>query len=126
MIGLKILDRYILKKFCVILLLALLTFLAVFHIVDVIEKIDKFIRAKMTVSEVGIYYLYQLPFFMNIVLPMSVLLAAVFTIGTLSKNNELAAIKSSGISLYRVSIPLLAMGLFFSTVSYCFDNILVN
>ena len=121
----KILDRYILQKFWVILIISLITFLAVFHIVDVIEKIDKFLRATMALSAVGTYYLYQLPFFINIALPMSVLLATVFTIGMLSKNNELAAIKSSGISLYRVSVPLLAMGILLSAFSYFFDDTLV-
>jgi len=125
MIEMKILDRYILKKFFVIFLLSLITFLLIFNIVDVIEKIDKFIRAKMTLSAVGIYYLYQFPFFINIAIPMSLLLASVFTIGILSKNNELAAIKASGISLYRLSAPLLLIGLIFSIGSFFFEDTLV-
>ncbi|MCK4297733.1 MAG: LptF/LptG family permease [Candidatus Marinimicrobia bacterium] len=125
MFGFKLIDRYVLKKFIVIFLLSLITFILIFNIVDIIEKIDKFIRAKMSLAAVGTYCLYQLPLFINIAIPMSLLLASVFTIGTLSKNNELAAIKSSGISLYRLSAPLLFVGLLFSVGSFFFEDTLV-
>lgn len=118
----KILDRYILRKFFGIFLLCLIAFLIIFLIVDVIEKIDKYIKAQMSISEVLTYYLYQLPFFIDIAIPMSLLLASVFTIGTLSKNNELAAIKSSGVSLYRLSTPLLITGALFSIGLFLFED----
>ena len=121
----KILDKYILKRFLFTFLLAILVFLTIFHVVDVIENIDRFLRNEMSMYEVALYYLYQLPFFIDISLPMSMLLASVFTIGILSKNNELTAIKSVGISLYRVSTPLLILSFFISIGAFFFNDYLV-
>jgi LPS export ABC transporter permease LptG len=118
----KLLDRYILRKFFGIFGLSMVGFIVIFFIVDVIEKIDQFLKAQMNLPELAQFYLYQIPFFIDIALPMSLLLAAVFTVGLLSKNNELAAMKSSGISLYRISTTLLIVGLLFSIGAYFFED----
>jgi lipopolysaccharide export system permease protein len=89
------------KKFLSIFILSLLAFLVIFNIVDLIEKLDKFLKNQMSVSLIARFLPYQLPYYLNVALPESLLLAAVFTIGLLAKHNELAANKSSGISLYR-------------------------
>lgn len=125
MFEFKLLDRYVLKNFFLLFILCLISFLVIFNIVDLIEKLDKFLKAKMNTSMILSFYLYQLPFYVNIAIPMALLLAAVFTIGTLSKNNELAALKSSGISLYRISIPLLTVGFLFSIGSFFFEDTIV-
>jgi lipopolysaccharide export system permease protein len=122
---LKILDRYVIKKFLLLFLVSLLTFLVIFHIVDVIEKIDKFLKSEMSFMDVLIFYYYQLPWFIDIAIPMSLLLAAVFTIGSMGKSNELGAIKSSGISLYRLTAPLLMIGLLFSVGQFFFEDAIV-
>lgn len=121
----RILDKYILKRFLFTFFLAILVFLTIFHVVDVIENIDRFLKNSMTLQEVGLYYLYQLPFFIDISLPMSMLLASVFTIGILSKNNELTAIKALGISLYRVSAPLLLLSFLISIGAFFFNDYFV-
>ncbi len=122
---LKILDRYILKKFLSIFILSLLAFLIIFNVVDLIEKLDKFLKNQLPLGLIARFYLYQLPYYINVAIPMSLLLAAVFTIGLLGKHNELAAIKSSGISLYRVSIPMLLTGILISIGSFLFDDYVV-
>lgn len=121
----KILDRYIIRKFITLFFLSMLVFLVIFQIVDVIEKIDKFLKSGMSFGDVAWFYYYQLPWFVHIALPMSLLLASVFTIGTMGKSNELGAIKSSGISLYRISAPLLLIGLMFSIGSFFFEDAVV-
>ena len=125
MIEVKLLDRYVLRKFFLLFILSLLAFLAIFNIVDLIEKMDKFLKAQMHGRLIATFYLYQLPYYVDIAIPMALLLASVFTIGTLSKHNELAALKSSGISLYRLSIPLLFTGLLFSIGSFFFQDSVV-
>ncbi len=126
MIGMKILDRYILKKFLTIFLFTMVAFLAIFHVVDVIEKIDYFLKSQMTITQILIFYYYQLPYYIDLAIPMSLLLASVFTIGILIKHNELAAIKSSGISMYRITSPILILG-FISVIGLFFfeDYVLI-
>jgi len=125
MMEIKILDRYVVKKFISLFFMSLLTFLVIFHIVDIIEKIDKFLRSDMTFIDVAWFYYYQLPWFIDIAIPMSLLLASVFTIGTMGKSNELGAIKSSGISLYRIAVPLLLIGFLITIGSFFFEDAVV-
>jgi len=121
----KVLDRYVVRKFITLFFLSMLVFLVIFQIVDVIEKIDKFLKSEMSFTDVAWFYYYQLPWFIHIALPMSLLLASVFTIGTMGKSNELGAIKSSGISLHRISAPLLLIGLLCSIGSFFFEDAVV-
>ncbi len=125
MMEIKIIDRYVLKKFLSILLMAIIVFLVIFHVVDIIEKIDRFLKNKMTFIQILTFYYYQLPFYISIAIPMSMLLASVFTIGTLAKHNELTALKASGISLHRFSLPILIVGFFISVTSFFFEDFIV-
>ena len=50
------------------------------------------------------------------------LISTVFTVGVLAKRNELTAMKSNGISLYRIAIPITAIGFIVSLISFELDN----
>ena len=122
----KKLDLYLLRQFISILGMSLLGFLSVFIIVDLIENLDRYIDNKMPWDIVLRYYSYSLPYFINIALPMSMMIATVFSIGMMAKRNEWTAMKSSGISLYRLTVPLLLFSIFVSLVSFKFDNSYVS
>ncbi len=122
----KKLDIYVLRQFTGILCICLLGFLSVFVIVDLIENLDRYIDNKMPFNIVLKYYGYSLPYFINIALPMSMMIAAVFSIGLMAKRNEWTAMKSGGISLYRFSVPLLIFSILISLVSFQFDNSYVS
>ena len=94
----KKLDIYLLQKFIVTLLMTLLGFICVILIVDLIENLDRFIDNAIPFNITMKYYLYAIPWFINSRLPMSMLIATVFSIGLLAKKNELTAMKSTGIS----------------------------
>ena len=70
--------------------------------------------------------LYTLPYFLSIGLPMSVLISTVISLGYLVKRNEWTAMKASGISIYRVAIPLVFSGFLLSLLSFFLDNKLVS
>ena len=106
--------------------MAILGFVTVFVIVDLIENIDKFIDNSVQLKIIFLFYLYTLPWFFSIGLPMATLIATVFSIGLMAKRNEWTAMKSSGISLYRIAIPLLFAGIVLSYISYELDNNLVT
>ena len=118
----KKLDLYLLRQFISILGMSLLGFLCVFIIVDLIENLDRYIDNKMPWKIVLQYYGYSLPYFINIALPMSMMIATVFSIGMMVKRNEWTAMKSAGISLYRLTAPLLIFSILISLVSFEFDN----
>ncbi|MFB0515519.1 MAG: LptF/LptG family permease [Candidatus Neomarinimicrobiota bacterium] len=122
----KLLDRYIISRFLSILLGAMVAFITVFLVVDVVENLDKFIDAKMPRQAVVTYYLYTIPWFVSLALPMATLLATFFSMGLLNKRNEITAMKASGFSIRRIGASLLVVGLLISTGSFFFDDLLVS
>ncbi len=118
----KKLDLYLARQFLTIWVMALLGFICVFIIVDIIENLDDFIDNSVPFGIVLRYYFYYLPWFFNIGLPMSTLIATVFSIGLTAKRNELTAMKATGISLYRMSVPLILLGFLISCISFVFED----
>lgn len=120
------LDHYLIRQFVTILVMALIGFISVFIIVDLFENLDRFIDNNVPIALVISYYGYTIPWFVNIGLPMATLIATVFSVGIMVKRNEWTAMKSTGISLYRVAIPLISIGIIISILSFEFDNKLVS
>ena len=120
------LDKYLLSQFFTVLSMSLLGFLAVFLVVDLIENLDRFVDNSVPAVVTITYYLYTIPWFISVALPMSMLISTVFSIGMMVKRNEWTAMKSTGISLYRLSAPLLLVGMMISTLSFLLDNQLVS
>ncbi len=116
----KLIDRYILKKFFFNLTVALSSFIIIFIIVNIIDFLDKFIEKGISSKEILLYYYYTIPYFISIALPMSILISTIFTFGNLQKNNEITAIKASGISIRRAGISILISGIIFCFISFFF------
>ena len=120
------LDKYLLSQFFTVLAMSLFGFLAIFLVVDLIENLDRFVDNSVPAMVTIKYYLYTIPWFISVALPMSMLMSTVFSIGMIVKRNEWTAMKSTGISLYRLSAPLLLVGILMSTLSFLLDNQLVS
>lgn len=122
----KKLDLYLIRQFLTILCLTLAGFVLLILVVDVIENMDKFIDNNVPFAVIVDYYLNSVPWYINIGLPMSMLISSVFSLGMIAKRNELTAMKSSGISLYRIVVPLLIVASLISVLSFQFDNGIVS
>ncbi|RMF06690.1 MAG: YjgP/YjgQ family permease [Candidatus Neomarinimicrobiota bacterium] len=122
----KKLDRYLLRQFLLILTIALIAFNSIFIIVDLIENLDRFIDNAVSGKIVVAYYLYSIPWFINIGFPMATLIATVFSIGLMAKRNEYTVLKAAGVSLYRIAIPLVLLGILLSGLSFELENRLVS
>jgi lipopolysaccharide export system permease protein len=103
----KLLDRYILGRFFQYFLFALFASVIIFVTVDSTEMLDKFIDAKAKYTVVLLYYYYYLPYILYLTLPVSVLLATLFSVGGFVYRNELTAMQSAGYSLWRIMGMLL-------------------
>ncbi|MBV8519713.1 MAG: LPS export ABC transporter permease LptG [Acidobacteria bacterium] len=114
----NILDRYILREFLKILAMVLISVVALFIIVDYTE-IAKEVRENNIGFDVLLtYYRFQIFQVLNWTLPISVLVATLVTFGVLSKNNEVTAIKSNGVSLYRIAVPIVCVAAIISVLAY--------
>ena len=121
----KLLNIYILKTFLSKFIFIMTAFIVVFFVVDIIDNIDKFIEYDISNNETIKYYLYTIPWFISLALPMTVLISTVFCFSILQKNHEVTALKASGVSIFKISAPILICGIFFSFLSFFFDNLIV-
>lgn len=117
-----LLDRYIVRQFVITFIFGLVAFLLIFLIVDLMEKLDDFIDAHVATGVILRYYVHFMPEIIKLMMPVGMLLAALFVTGRLSQQNELAAMKSSGVSLYRFLAPFAAVALVFSIGGIYFNG----
>jgi len=103
-----LLTRYLLSLFLRNLLLALSAFCGIYLLIDFFEKVDDFIEVAAPVPLYFAYFLGNLPMIVVQVIPLAMLMAAFMTIGGLSRTGELTAMRAGGMSLLRITRPLLA------------------
>ena len=120
-----VLDKYVSRKFIINLLISIGAFVMIFLVVDLIENIDKFIDRDAKSSTVLIYYIYYIPYIINLTLPISMLLSCLFTLGNMSQHNEIVAQKSAGVSLYRIFSPLFVLAFLISIGAGLFSEFVV-
>ena len=121
----RIHDRYVLGDFWRNLGIGLLAFTVIYVTVDVTEQINVYIDNHARLAEVALFYAYKIPWILVLIMPVSVLLATVFALGKLSKQNELTAFISSGTSLARVASPILVSALIVSIAMIAFGEFVI-
>jgi lipopolysaccharide export system permease protein len=121
----KLIDRYIIRQFLVTAAFSLLAVLVVFIVIDALEHLDDFIDRHASVEVITLYYVYFMPEIIKLIVPVAVLLASLFVTARMSTQNELTAMKSSGISLYRLMVPYTVVALLISVASIYFNGWIV-
>ncbi len=105
----KLLDRYILKKFIYSFLCILLMLTIIISLIDSTEKNEQFMKYKLDYREIVAYYCYgYMPFIINFITPISVFIATVFVTSRLAQRTEIVAMMSSGVNFLRFLAPYLA------------------
>ena len=107
----SILNRYIAVTWLRLFGLCLGSFVAVYLVLDMMEKIPRFIRAGGAMGDIAGFFLNKLPEMVGQTAAFSTLMATLLTLGLLSRNSEVTAMRSCGISLMRISLPMLMLGL---------------
>jgi lipopolysaccharide export system permease protein len=121
----SIFDRYLLKRFFLTFFVAMFCFVIVFDVVNLIEQIGKFLESEATFGDIFMYYVYFTPFIVVLTCPIATLLASIFSVGLLARNNELTAMKSAGVSLYRLTLPLLLGGVVIAMFLWIFGEMVM-
>ncbi len=120
-----IFDRYIIRQFLATVFFGLLTFILIFVVIDMMEHLDDFIDANVPFQTIMQYYLAFTPEIVKLMTPVAMLLGALFVVGRLSNQNELPAMKSSGMSLYRFLLPFMIVSVIVSVSSIYFSGWIV-
>jgi lipopolysaccharide export system permease protein len=100
------LDRYVFGEFWKILISTALGFPLLLIVIDLTDNIDKYLARNLPRNDIALSYLYWIPESMFMVLPAAVLFATVFSIGALTRHSEITAAKASGLSFYRLALPI--------------------
>jgi LPS export ABC transporter permease LptF/LPS export ABC transporter permease LptG len=114
----QILDLYIIREWVFYFLLLLVTFTGIYGIFDFFQLLGDIVRNRIPARVVLDYYRFLSPQIVYLMLPLSVLVATLVNFSLLSKTNQITAIKSAGISIYRAAVPVLAMGAILSVGMY--------
>ena len=120
-----ILDRYLVKQFIPIFLIAVSMFILILSLIDLFANLWRYLNYEVPGKEILQVSLYYLPKCFSYALPISLLFAAAYTLGELYARNELTSIFSSGIPFWRFSISLLVIGLLASVLIFFFDDNIV-
>lgn len=107
----RILDRYVISNFLQVYFYCIAGFISIWLIFDISDNISTFIDEHVGLPLVARYYATQVPQVFIILLPVSLLLALLFTLGRMSRANEIVSMLTAGVSLPRVLLPLIGMGL---------------
>lgn len=106
-----ILNRYIAVAWLRLLALCLGSFVAVYLVLDMMDKIPRFIRAGGAAPDMLAFFIFKLPEMIGQTASFSILMTTLLTLGLLSRNSEITAMRSCGVSLFKISLPMLALGL---------------
>ncbi len=121
----KILDKYILKSYLTKFLSFFLLIMLVFIFQTIWMFIDDLAGKEIDFEIIFRFLVFYCPKLIPLVLPLTVLLASIMTFGDLAENYEFAAIKSSGISLFRSMKSLMIFNIFLCIVVYFISNNLI-
>lgn len=101
-----LLSRYLLKQFGLNFLTVSTAFVAIYLLVDFFEKIDNFTSHGGSMGLALRFFFLNIPFILDQLGPILILLSGVITLGLLNHNNELRALKAGGIPLKDIIKPV--------------------
>ena len=114
----RLLDRYIVRNFLQPYAYCILGFLSIWLIFDISDNSAQIFDARTPLLGVLRFYAGQIPQVLVILLPVSLLLALLFSLGRMSRANEIVSMLTAGVSVPRVALPLLLIGLLTTGVTF--------
>src|SRR5439155_24810578 len=102
---------YVVRNFFQAYIYCIAGFISIWLIFDISDNISTFIDQHLGFTRALHYYFTQVPQIMVILLPVSLLLALLFCLGRMSRANEVVSMLTAGVSVPRVLMPLIIVGL---------------
>lgn len=122
----KILDRYIIRKFIGTYFYAIMLIIGIAVIFDLAEKIDDFMEKGAPLSAIIFkYYLNFIPYFANLFSSLFVFIAVIFFTSKMAYNTEIIAILSSGVSFKRLMYPYLISATIIAVFSFALNSFII-
>ena len=118
----RILDEYVVREFLNMFFLVLLAFVLLILVFTVFDLLSDILRNHIGWSTVSAYLVNLTPSMLYQIAPLAVLIAVLVTFGVLNRNSEIIAMKATGISLYRLVIPIVAISAILALSLFLFDE----
>jgi lipopolysaccharide export system permease protein len=115
----KILDKYILKKYLTTFVFVVIILISVICVIDYTEKNEDFITKNVPLKEIFlVYYINLIPYFINLLSPLIVFIATVFVTAKLAARTEIIAILNTGTSFLRLLYPYLVGSCIIAVITF--------
>jgi LPS export ABC transporter permease LptF/LPS export ABC transporter permease LptG len=118
-----ILDEYVLREFIQTFVMVLVTFVMLMLVFTFFELLSDIIKNKTPLVTVGEYLVNLTPSMIYLITPLSVLIGVLVVFGIMNRNSELTAMKATGVSLYRITVPVIAIAAVLSVSLFIFDEV---
>jgi LPS export ABC transporter permease LptG/LPS export ABC transporter permease LptF len=118
----RILDEYVIREFLNTFILVLSGFVMLMLVFTFFELVGDILRNHIPLSTVGAYLVNLTPSMLYQIAPLAVLIATLVTFGVLNRNSELIAMKATGISLYRLVVPIVSIAAILAVSLFLFDE----
>ena len=118
----KVFDRYLLKTYVTPFIFTFLVVMFVFLMQFLWKYIDDLVGKGLEINIILKFIFYSLSTFVSMSMPLAILLSGLITFGNLSEKNELTAMKSAGISLYRILRPLSVFVIGLAALTFVISN----
>lgn len=121
----SIIDRYLFREF-IVSFLAVMAFCALLMLVaSIFDKFDDILSNDPPFRAVLMYFVCSLPYKLMQIVPMASMLAVLFSIGTLARNNEILAMMTSGVASLRIAAPVVFGGVLIAVASLAINEFVV-
>ena len=107
----KVIDRHLLKELVRFAFIAVSSVVVIYLLIDLFEELSYFTARKVSLGVILLYYLYTLPSAISLLYPVSMVLAVFMVYGQMTRNRELHALESAGVSILRLFVPAIGLGL---------------
>ncbi len=114
----KLLDRYILKQFLSTFFFVVVILLAVITVIDLTDKMEKFVKANLTTAQIIGYYQDFIPWIGSLITPITIFIATVYVCARMAGRTEIIAILGSGVSFRRMLVPYFVGALIIAAISF--------
>ena len=118
----RILDQYVVVEFLKTFFMVLATFVLLMLVFTTFDLLADILRNRIPLTTVGLYLINLTPTMLYQLAPLAVLIGVLVTFGALNRNSEIIAMKATGISLYRLVVPIVAIAAILSISLFLFDQ----
>jgi len=122
----RIIDKYILKTFLTCFFACLIIFLFLYIIIDLFGLLEEIIKNKVPFSIIAKYYITFLPTIFLQTSPFACLISIVYTLGKINYHNELIAMRISGLSILKISFPIILCGIIIGLINFIISEKIIS